>query len=513
MPGVQQQMLLNLNAALIVLLMVPLSWAARKMRTLSAMLVGMCVATAGILVAGLTGNGVMLLAGIVFFSLGEMWTGPKKNEYLGLIAPPGKKALYLGYVNIPVGIGLFVGSYLAGYVYDNYGEKATLALKHLGTDTQLVARAARAADWSDSLEVVPNILDVDRSQAFDLATAELELDSETAARRLQEDFRYDHGHLQNLCLQYLAIQPDRIGQVSDYLRDNGMDLGEGQLREQNVAVHVEHLADALGRTRAEVFPIVRELVKERAGEGEVVQNQAVAAMLHEQFRDDPQTLNNLALEFLAQGTERMADAAGAMEFPDPVADLPAKLSIGRTKSFAGLAVALGADDSEVDQALLDVGEPPAGSDLRPAAYLAALPHHRFNAIARRDWRKDVDLLAELIESDPAAKAIVVATRDSEPIDYSTIAGNQDLIQQALQEKDWAANPTHAAILLELNPYEARALVAVEVGDSAKAATRLLWETYHPQYRVWLPFAAIGFVAIIALAIFGNMAKRWKDMNA
>ncbi|MDY7108828.1 MAG: MFS transporter [Planctomycetota bacterium] len=512
MPGVQQQMLLNLNAALIVLLMVPLSWAARKMRTLSAMLVGMCIATAGILVAGLTGNGVMLLCGIVFFSLGEMWTGPKKNEYLGLIAPPGKKALYLGYVNIPIGVGLFVGSYLAGYVYDNYGEKATLALKHLGTDTQLVARAAQGSDWSDSLAIVPGVLDIDRDQAFEMAAAELGPDSEAAAGRLQEDFRYDHGHLQNLCLQYLAIQPDRIDQVSDYLRDHGADLGEGRLRAENVAAHVEHLTAAVGCTRAEAFPIVRDLVQEDAPEGVVVQNRAVAVMLHEYFRDDPRTLDNLALEYLAQGTERMADAARTMEFPDPVADLPAKLSLGRTKSFAGLAVALGADDAAVDRALLPFGDPPTGSDLRPAAYLATLPHHRFNAIARRDWRKDIDLLTEMIESDPAAKA-VVATADGSTIDYSAIAGDHDLIQKALEEKDWAANPTHAAILLQLNPYEARAQVAVEVDDSAKLATKLLWEAYHPQYRVWLPFAAIGVAAIIALAIFGSMAKRWKDMNA
>ncbi len=512
MPGVQQQMLLNLNAALIVLLMVPLSWAARKMRTLSAMLVGMCVATIGVIVAGLTGNGVMLLCGIVFFSLGEMWTGPKKNEYLGLNAPPGKKALYLGYVNIPVGVGLFFGSYLAGYVYDNYGEKATLSLKHLGTDTQLVARAAKASDWSDSLEVVPGILEIDRGQAFELATAELELDSEAAAARLQEAFRFDRGHLQNLCLQYLAIQPDRIDQVSDYLRENGVVLGEGQLSEQDVAVYVEYLTAALGRNRAEVFPIVRSIVQESAGEGEVVQDQAVAAMLHEQFHGDPETLNNLALEYLAQGTERMAEAARAMDFPDPVEDLPAKLSIGRTKSFAGLAVAMGADDAAVDEALQSFGDPPMGTDLRPAAYLATLPHHRFNAIARRDWRKDVDFLTELIESDPAAKAVVTEAGDG-TTDYADIAGDHDLIQRSLEKKDWAGNPIHAAMLLELNPYEARALVAVEVGDSAKSATKLLWDTYHPQYKVWLPFAAIGIIAIIALAIFGNMAKRWKDMNA
>jgi hypothetical protein len=42
---------------------------------------------------------------------------------------------------------------------------------------------------------------------------------------------------------------------------------------------------------------------------------------------------------------------------------------------------------------------------------------------------------------------------------------------------------------------------------------LLWETYHPQYKVWIPFASIGVLAAIALGIFGQMAKRWKDMNA
>ena len=29
----------------------------------------------------------------------------------------------------------------------------------------------------------------------------------------------------------------------------------------------------------------------------------------------------------------------------------------------------------------------------------------------------------------------------------------------------------------------------------------------------LPFAAIGLVAIVALAVFGQMAKKWGDMNA
>lgn len=52
-----------------------------------------------------------------------------------------------------------------------------------------------------------------------------------------------------------------------------------------------------------------------------------------------------------------------------------------------------------------------------------------------------------------------------------------------------------------------------LGKDGAACTQLLWDTYLPHYYVWLPFAAIGVTAAIALAIFGQMAKRWKDMNA
>ena len=128
---VLQQNMLALNSILIVCFMIPVSWLVRRMRTLEAMVIGMLIATGGILVAGLTGSGWIFLLGVVFFSSGEMLTGPKKNEYLGLIAPPGKKGLYLGYVNIPVGIGGYVGSKMAGYLYGHFGDKAVLAQKYL----------------------------------------------------------------------------------------------------------------------------------------------------------------------------------------------------------------------------------------------------------------------------------------------------------------------------------------------------------------------------------------------
>ncbi|MEW6071704.1 MAG: MFS transporter [Planctomycetota bacterium] len=158
---VPQQILLNLNALFIIVFMVPISWLVRRMRVLSCMVIGMAVATGGILVAGLTGNGWILLLGIVFFSLGEMMTGPKKNEYLGLISPPGKKALYLGYVNIPVGIGGYFGSKMAGYLYGHHGEKATLALKYLAEHTSF----GDGKGWDGSIATLESTLGVARTDA------------------------------------------------------------------------------------------------------------------------------------------------------------------------------------------------------------------------------------------------------------------------------------------------------------------------------------------------------------
>jgi MFS family permease len=181
---VPQQVLISLNALLIVLLMVPVSWMVRRLRTLSAMLIGMVVATAGLLVAGLTGSGWVLLLGIVFFSLGEMLTGPKKNEYLGLIAPPGKKGLYLGYVNIPVGLGVGAGSYIAGQVYGHWGEKATLALKYLMEHSPF----GQGRAWDGSAGTLEQATGIPRTQAFAKLQEVLGIDGVEATRILWETY-------------------------------------------------------------------------------------------------------------------------------------------------------------------------------------------------------------------------------------------------------------------------------------------------------------------------------------
>ena len=161
-PMIPQQVLLSANSFFIILGVVGVAWLTRKMRTLTAMLFGMMLATVGVLIAGLTASAWILVLGILFFSLGEMATGPKKIEYLALIAPPAKKGLYLGYVNIPVGVGVYAGSKIAGFVYGHYGEKAVLALRYLAEKTPF----GQAKGWNGDITTLETALGTTRTEAM-----------------------------------------------------------------------------------------------------------------------------------------------------------------------------------------------------------------------------------------------------------------------------------------------------------------------------------------------------------
>lgn len=133
-PQMSQEWLINANAGLIVLAVVFVSFLVSRMRRLSSIVLGIAVGSIGLIAAGFTTSGYLCLFGILIFSVGEMLASPKMNEYLGVIAPEGQKGLYMGYANIPQGIGWAVGSLFAGSVYDKMGDKANLALDYLANN-------------------------------------------------------------------------------------------------------------------------------------------------------------------------------------------------------------------------------------------------------------------------------------------------------------------------------------------------------------------------------------------
>ena len=163
--GVQlkQEQALNLNAVLIVLFVIPMSFIVSRIRVMTSIAVGCLIATIGTIVYGSSPSIYVLFIGIALFSLGEMLTGPKKTEYFALIAPKGKKALYLGYVNIPIAIGQALGAKLAGWQYGTNGEKATLAMKYLAERTEHHGPGT----WDGNVDHLAEFVGVKRTNAFD----------------------------------------------------------------------------------------------------------------------------------------------------------------------------------------------------------------------------------------------------------------------------------------------------------------------------------------------------------
>lgn len=137
-PQIAQEWVINLNPFLIILLVAPLSWYFnRVMRRLTSIFFGFIFVSLGLYVVGSSMSIYVCLAGIVCFTAGEMLCSPKMREYLAVIAPPDKKALYMGYASIPYALGWGYGSFLGGQIYGRTGEKATLARRYLSEVLQV----------------------------------------------------------------------------------------------------------------------------------------------------------------------------------------------------------------------------------------------------------------------------------------------------------------------------------------------------------------------------------------
>ncbi len=164
-PMVSQEWMINLDAGLIVLLVVWVSSLASRMKRVQSIFIGILIASAGLFVAGFSQSGWMCLLGIAIFALGEMLSSPKMNEYLGVIAPEGKKALYMGYANMPFAIGWVAASAMGAYFYERLGEKAGLALRYL---EQKAGGVPAGVDRTNAVESLERVLNLDPNAATQL---------------------------------------------------------------------------------------------------------------------------------------------------------------------------------------------------------------------------------------------------------------------------------------------------------------------------------------------------------
>lgn len=128
---VNPEWIVNVDAGSIIILVLLISYITGKFRPISAMIVGMFISCGGLLIAGTMTDGWLCVLGIFVFAVGEMACSPKFSEYIGLMATPEKKALYMGYSNIPFAVGWSGANFIGGPLYDRLSDKDHLARDYL----------------------------------------------------------------------------------------------------------------------------------------------------------------------------------------------------------------------------------------------------------------------------------------------------------------------------------------------------------------------------------------------
>jgi MFS family permease len=152
--GAKPEILINIDSFVIILFVLPLSWLFGRYKMMTALVTGMIISLAGFVLSGLTNVGFIAALGIFVFAIGEIICSPKFSEYVGMVAPPDRKAQYMGYSNIPFAIGWAAGNGVSGPLYDAFASRNVLARQYLVEKLGMLPDAARAVADKDLLSAI-----------------------------------------------------------------------------------------------------------------------------------------------------------------------------------------------------------------------------------------------------------------------------------------------------------------------------------------------------------------------
>jgi len=123
----------NIDALMIILLQIPVSFMVIKMRHINAVIRGAVIATIGIGLTFYSGNVWFTVIGTMIFAIGEMMSSPTVSSFIALITPKGKEALYQGTYFLPVAASYFVTSFISGGLYQSWSDKLSLLQREMAS--------------------------------------------------------------------------------------------------------------------------------------------------------------------------------------------------------------------------------------------------------------------------------------------------------------------------------------------------------------------------------------------
>jgi dipeptide/tripeptide permease len=112
----------TVDAIAIIVVTIPATAVARRLRPLAAMVLGFVLATACWFVMGSLPTVAGAVTGLIIFAVGEGIQSPRFYEYVANLAPEDQVGTYMGFAFLPIAIGTFIAGWSSGYLVSHYVE-------------------------------------------------------------------------------------------------------------------------------------------------------------------------------------------------------------------------------------------------------------------------------------------------------------------------------------------------------------------------------------------------------
>ncbi len=112
----------TVDAWTIILVTIPAAVIARKLKPLSAMVLGVALATVAWFLIGAMSTLTGAIVGMMVFAVGESIQAPRFYEYVARLAPPEQVGTYMGFAFLPIAIGTFFSGASSGYLVEHFVE-------------------------------------------------------------------------------------------------------------------------------------------------------------------------------------------------------------------------------------------------------------------------------------------------------------------------------------------------------------------------------------------------------
>ncbi|UCG27378.1 MAG: MFS transporter [Bacteroidales bacterium] len=154
----------SLDAFFIIVLQLVISTIAMKYKPLHAMMTGIFILAFGVGMMFFNRNPWLIIFGVLIFAIGEMASSPKFTEYIGRIAPPDRKALYMGTSFLPIAAGHWFAGMLSGDLYANISEKYTLVQKEVSVRGLQIPEVSETFTQNDYIMQAGELMQMDSKE-------------------------------------------------------------------------------------------------------------------------------------------------------------------------------------------------------------------------------------------------------------------------------------------------------------------------------------------------------------